>query len=146
MCARLELNDCQFQLRETVPVWLEEGRPAWLLWAGFARSESLQRWLTMAAQLVDIPARRFATRSTRTGRIQWHEVPLGLVARGIIDSNSGKPLLKMVTRAADPGEYERFEHSRMPIIELPRVSAERIVPPQPHTERPVMVQRALFAL
>jgi hypothetical protein len=145
MCARLELNDSQAELRQTVPVWLEEGRSAWLLWTGFARSESLHRWLTMGAQLVDIPARRFAIRSTRTDKIVWTEIPLGLVARGIIDSNSGRPLLKIVTRAAEPEEYARFEHWRLPVIELPRVSAERILSPKPHAERPVIVQPALFA-
>jgi hypothetical protein len=145
MCARIEVNHTQVELRQTVAVWLEEGRPAWLSWTGFARVESLPRWLGMGAQQVDVPARRFAGRSTRTGRVIWEEIPLGLVMRGIIDSNSGRPLLKIVTRPATAAEYVRFEHPRMPIIELPRVSAERILPPQPHTDRPVIVQPALFA-
>jgi hypothetical protein len=146
MCARLELHDTQVQLNQAVAVWLEEGRSAWLVWAGFARSESMNRWLGMGAQLVDIPARRFAARSTRTGRLAWEEIPLGLVMRGLIDSNSGKPLLKIVTRAARPDEYTRFEHPRVPLLELPRVSAERILPPQPISDRPVIVQPALFAM
>ena len=145
MCARLELNDLQVQLRQAVPVWLEEGRSTWLVWAGFARNESLNRWLAMGAQRVDIPARRFAGRSTLSRRVCWDDIPLGLVMRGLVDSNSGKPLLKIVTRASTAEEYARFEHPRMPLIELPRVSAERILPPPPLADRTVIVQPALFA-
>jgi hypothetical protein len=145
MCARLELNDMQVQPGQAVAVWLEEGRSAWLTWAGFARNESLARWLAMGAQLVDIPARRFAERSTRTRRLHWDEIALGMIVRGLVDSNSGKPLLKIVTRASTPEEYAFYDHPRMPLIERPRVSAERILPPAPLVERPVMFQPELFA-
>jgi hypothetical protein len=145
MCARLDLNDSQVQPGKAVPVWLEEGRSAWLIWAGFARTESLERWLAMGAQLVDVPAQRFAERSTRTRRLSWEEVPLGMIVRGIVDSNSGKPLLKILTRASNAIEYARFEHPRMPVIALPRVSAERILPPAPMVDQPIIVQRELFA-
>ena len=146
MCARLELNDSVLQLGQTLAVWLEERRSVWLVWTGFARNESLGRWLSMGAQLVDIPVRRFAERSNRTRRLVWDDVPLGLVVRGIIDSNSGKPLLKVVTRAATAEEYARFEHPRMPLIVAPRVSAEEILTPPPVGEQSWIVQAELFAI
>jgi hypothetical protein len=146
MCARLELNDTVLQPGQALAVWLEERRSAWLIWAGFARSESLGRWLSMGAQLVDIPAQRFAERSNRTRRLAWNDIPLGLVVRGIVDSNSGKPLLKIVTRAASPEEFARFEHPRMPLVEAPRVSAEQILAPPPVGEQSLIVQSELFAL
>lgn len=145
MCARLELNDTQIQPGMAVAIWLEEARSSWLTWAGFARSESLRRWLGMGAQLVDIPARRFAERSSRTRELVWEDVPLGMVIRGLIDSNSGKPRLKIVTRAATAEEFVKYQHPRMPVVERPRVSAERILPPAPLSEQSVMVQRELFA-
>lgn len=144
MCAVLELNETQIRRGRPVGVWLEGGKPVWLVWAGFARSESLGRWLAMGGQLVDIPAKRFAARSSRTGRLKWEEIPLGFVVCGLIDSNGGKPLLKLVTRASTPEEFARFEHPRMPVIEAPRVSAERILPPPPTGDKPVIVQPELF--
>jgi hypothetical protein len=144
MCARLELNETQVQPGNSVGVWLEDARAVWLAWSGVARRESLHRWLSMGGQLVDIPADRFASRSTRTGKLIWEDVPLGFVARGLIDSNGGKPLLKIVTRAATAEELQKFEHPRMPVIEPPRVSAERILPPHPAVERPLIVQPDLF--
>ena len=144
MCVRLELNDCQVLPGRAVAVWLEEGHSAWLAWAGFARAENLHRWLGMGAQLVDLPATRFATRSVATRQIAWHDVPLGMVMRGLVDSNSGRPLLKVLTRPATAAEIKFTGHPRMPAIELPRVSAERILPPRPTTEQRVMVQRTLF--
>ena len=146
MCARLELNDTVLQLGQALAVWLEERHSAWLIWAGFARNESLGRWLSMGAQLVDIPARRFAERSNRTRCLIWDDIPLGLVVRGIVDSNSGKPLLKVVTRAATAAEFARFEHPRMPLIETPRVSAEEILTPPPVGEQSFIVQAELFAV
>ena len=145
MCARLELNDTRRQPGQALAVWLEEQRSAWLIWAGFARSESLGRWLSMGGQLVDIPAQRFAERSNRTRRLVWDDVPFGLVVRGVVDSNSGKPLLKVVTRASTQAEFTRFEHPRMPLIETPRVSAEQILAPPPVGEQWMMVQTELFA-
>jgi hypothetical protein len=146
MCARLELNDTSRQPGQALAVWLEERHSAWLIWAGFARSESLGRWLSMGGQLVDIPAQRFAERSNRTRRLIWQDVPIGKVVRGIVDSNSGKPLLKVVTRAATPEEYARFEHPRMPFIEAPRVSAEQILELPPVGEHSMIIQSELFAM
>ncbi len=144
MCARLELNDTCYQSGQSVAVWLEEGHAAWLTWAGSVRRESLDRWLAMGAQLVDIPAQKFAERSNRTHGLLWESIPLGMVVRGIVDSMSGKPILKVVTRAATPEEAARFQHPRMPVIEPPRVSAECILPPHPVSECAVIVQPALF--
>ena len=84
------MNDASIRPGRPVAVWLEEGRPVWLVWAGFARKESLGRWLGMGAQLVDIPATRFAERSTRTRRLTWEDVPLGLVVRGLVESLSSR--------------------------------------------------------
>ena len=99
----------------------------------------------MGAQLVDIPAARFAVRSAAGRKLTWVEVPLGLVVRALVDSNSGKPLLKVLTRSATAAELKRIGHPRMPVVELPRVSAERTLPPRPTSERTMIVQRALFA-
>ena len=145
MCVRLELNDCVILPGKAVAVWLEEGHSAWLPWVGFARRENLQRWLGMGAQLVDIPAARFAIQSLADRRSTWVEVPLGMVLRALVDSISGKPLLKILTRPSTAAEFKRTGHPRMPVVELPRVSAERTLPPRPTTERTMMVQSALFA-
>ena len=144
MCARLELNDTCYQPGQSVAVWLEEGHATWLTWAGSVRRESLDRWLGMGAQLVDIPAQRFAERSNRTHELLWESISLGMVVRGIIDSVGGKPLLKILTRAATTEEAARFQHPRMPVIEPPRVSAECILPLPPVLEWAMIVQPGLF--
>ncbi len=74
--------------------------------------------------MVDVPAARFAERSERDRQLRWDDVACGSVVRGLIDPNAGKPLLKIVTRASTPEELVRFEHPRMPLIELPLFSAE----------------------
>lgn len=145
MCVRLELNESQVVLGRAVAVWLEEGHAAWLAWAGFSRAENLQRWLGMGAQLVDVPATRFAVRSFMSRKLAWEEVPLGMVVRGLVDSNSGRPLLKVVTRLSTAAEMKRLGCARLPVVELPRVSAERTLPPRPLAERTMLVEASLFA-
>lgn len=76
---------------------------------------------------MDVPAHRFAERSTTTGKLIWDDVPSGQIVRGLIDPNNGKPLLKIVTRSSSEEELAHYEHPRMPLIELPLFSAE-IVP------------------
>lgn len=106
-----------------VRVWRSTGQ-AELVWAGFARKESLGWWKKRAGEMVDVPAERFAERSDRDGQLRWDDVLRGYVVRGLIDPNDGKPLLKIVTRASTAEELARFEHPRMPLIEPPLFSAE----------------------
>ena len=89
------------------------------IWAGFARSEILAWWRKRGAVLIDIPAERFAERSEVTGKLIWDDVEEGLVIRGILDIQAGRPLVKVVTRASTSTELERFQHRRMPILEEP---------------------------
>jgi hypothetical protein len=102
-----------------------------LIWAGFARRESLGWWKKNGAELVDIPAHRFAERSDRDRQLRWDELPPGHVVRGLLDPHGGHPLLKVVTRASTPEELARYEHDRMPLLELPLISAEIISTPAP---------------
>ena len=95
-------------------------------WAGFARSEILSWWQKRGAVLVDLPAERFAERSEVTGKLIWDEVADGFVIRGLVDIQdiqdiqATQPLIKIVTRASSPEEIDRFQHPRMPLLEVPR--------------------------
>lgn len=89
-------------------------------WAGFARNEILSWWQKQGAVLIDIPAERFAERSGVTGKLIWDGVADGFVIRGLLDIQTTRPLIKVVTRPANPEEMERFQHPRMPVLEPPR--------------------------
>ena len=92
-------------------------------WAGFARSEILSWWQKRGAVLIDIPADRFAERSEVTGKLVWDAVADGFVIRGLVDIQTIQPLIKVVTRASSPEELGRFQHLRMPLLEVPRFAA-----------------------
>ena len=89
-------------------------------WAGFARNEILSWWQKQGAVLIDVPAERFAERSGGTGKLIWDDVADGFVIRGLLDIQTAQPLIKVVTRASNPEELDRFQHPRMPLIEPPR--------------------------
>lgn len=125
MCAAFELNSRVLRPGKLVRVWRER-QPATLVWAGFARRESLGWWRGKGADLVDIPAERFAERGRDDGQLRWDAVPVGLVIRGLVDPHEGKPLLKVVTRASTAEEATRFHHERMPLLEVPLFSAEAL--------------------
>lgn len=138
MCAALELNRRVIRPSKWVRVWRNQLACEQFVWAGFARKESLGWWKRQGGELVDVPAHRFAERSDRDGQLRWDEVPVGLVVRGLLDPNDGKPLLKVVTRASTTEEIARFEHPRMPLIEAPlfnaEIPAEEAAPQQPQGE------------
>jgi hypothetical protein len=67
----------------------------------------------------DFPADRFAERSEVTGKLVWDHVEEGLVIRGLVDTQTTQPLIKIVTRASGPDEMARFQHPRMPLLEKP---------------------------
>ena len=69
--------------------------------------------------LLDIYADRFAERSDNTGKLIWDAVPNRFVIRGLLDRQSGEPLIKIVTRASTPEEIQKFQHPRMPVLEAP---------------------------
>ena len=127
MCAALELNSRMIRPGKLLPLWRRK-KLEQLVWAGFARKESLGWWKRKGGELVDVPAHRFAERSDRDKQLWWDDVPAGLIVRGLVDPNEGGTLLlKIVTRASTDEEMQRFEHSRMPLIEEPIFSAE--IPP-----------------
>jgi hypothetical protein len=129
MCAVLGIKTRVLRPGRPVPLWRAGGQGEFV-WAGFAKKESLGWWKkTKNAELVDVPALRFAERSDRDGQLRWDDVPGGCVVRGLIEPNDGKPLLKIVTRASTAEEMARFEHPRMPLIEAPLFNAEIIEPP-----------------
>ena len=125
MCAAFELKNRILRPGKLVRVWRSQ-QPAVLVWAGFARRESLGWWEKNGGELVDIPAERFAERSERDRQLRWDAVPAGMVIRGVVDPHDGKPLLKVVTRASTAEEFARFQHDRMPFLEAPLFSAESL--------------------
>ena len=128
MCAALELNSRIYRPGRWVRCWKADRILTELVWAGFARKESLGWWKKNGGELVDVPAHRFAERSDRDRQLRWDDVPAGLIVRGLIEPNDGKPLLKVVTRASTPEELLRFEHPRMPLIEPALFSTD--IPPE----------------
>jgi len=88
-------------------------------WIGFARAEILDWWQRKGGLLLDIYADRFAERSDQTGNLIWDAVPHEFVIRGILDRQTGKPVVKIVTRESSREELERFQHPRMPLLEKP---------------------------
>ena len=136
MCAALELNSRMIRPGKLTGAW-RKGNAEQLIWAGFARKETLGWWKRQGAELVDVPAHRFAERSERDRQLRWDDVPAGLVVRGIVVVETATPLLKIVTRAATPAEIGRFAHPRMPLIEEPIFSASPIEadPPQQNPQR-----------
>ena len=50
-------------------------------------------------------------------------MPRDFVIRALLDHQTGKPLIKIVTRASSPEELERFQHPRMPLLEFPLFGA-----------------------
>ena len=137
MCAALELNQTRIRPGQLVAVW-GRGGALRMVWAGFARKESLGWWKRQGGELVDVPAHRFAERSDRDRQLRWDDIPPGCVVRGLLDPHDGQPLLKIVTRASTPDELARYEHPRMPLLEAPLISAEII--PLPPTETPAQAE------
>ena len=133
MCAALELNETRLRPGQLVAVWTARGALR-VVWAGFARRESLRWWKQQGGELVDIPAHRFAERSDRDRQLRWDQLPPGHVIRGLLApaaARDGDPLLKVVTRPSTPEELARYEHDRMPVLEIPLRSAEIIPVPAP---------------
>ena len=118
MCARFEFNQQTCKPGAEVVVRAERG-VARHVWAGFARREALDWWMRRGGEVVDVYADRFAERSDSTGKLEWDDVPAGLVIRGVVDRQTGQPLLKVVTRASSEEERSRFDHLRMPVMEPP---------------------------
>ena len=144
MCAAIELNKTILRPGGWVCVWAHISGLR-LVWAGFARRESLGWWKKKGAELVDIPAHRFAERSEVSGELRWDDVPAGRIVRGIVDRSGETPLLKVVTRQSDAEELARFEHPRMPLIEAPLFSADVVdVSLLPPLEKPRWEQGTLF--
>lgn len=94
------------------------------VWAGFARLEIMDWWQRKGGVLLDIYADRFAERSDKTRKLVWDAIPSHFVIRGLVDHQTGAPLIKIVTRASTPEEFDKFQHPRMPVMEealYPRV-------------------------
>jgi hypothetical protein len=127
MCAVLGIKTRILRPGRLVPFWRATGQ-AELIWAGFARKESLGWWKKRNAELVDIPADRFAERSDKDRQLRWDDMPEGCVVRGLIEPNEGRPMLKVVTRASSEEEILRFQHGRMPLTEPPLFNAQVIEP------------------
>jgi hypothetical protein len=139
MCAALGKQNKIIRPGKLVPFW--RGACAeQLVWAGFARKETMGWWKRKGGELVDVPAERFAERSDRDRQLRWDDIPPGQVVRGLVDANDGQPLLKIVTRASTPEELARFEHDRMPLLEAPLFSAAPLDQP----EEPKPAQGELF--
>ena len=68
-------------------------------WAGFSRAEILSWWQQKGGLLIDLPAERLAELSDVTGKLVWADMPECLVIRGLVDTQTTDPLIKVVTRA-----------------------------------------------
>ena len=89
-------------------------------WAGVARNEILAWWQKEGANLIDIPAERFAERSEVTVKLVWDELDEGLVIRGLVDVQNTQQLIKIATWASSPEELDRFQHPRMLLVKVDR--------------------------
>lgn len=118
MCATFQFKGKSFKPGQEVTGSGERGVVRHV-WAGFARHEILDWWQKKGAALIDLPATRFAERSEVTGKLVWEDVAEGLVIRGLVDTQTPQPLIKVVTRASTPPELERFQHPRMPLLAAP---------------------------
>lgn len=118
MCATYEFRGRNFRPAREVIARSREGivRP---VWAGFARGEILDWWKNKGGLLLDLPADRFAERSSDTGKLSWDDVPAGLVMRGVTENRESSPIVRIVTRPATQSEALRFGHHRMPLLEDP---------------------------
>lgn len=126
MCAAYSFGGRIFRPGKEVPVVTARGHIR-LPWAGFARAEILAWWLGKGGEPVDLPAVRFAERSQSTGRLIWEDIPEGLVIRGLAREGT----VRVVTRSATPEEIARFDHPRMPVLEVARFPMPAIpLPPQ----------------
>ena len=116
MCSAFQFRQQTFRPGTEVlarsPLGLER-----LVWAGFAKKESLAWWTGEGGVLLDLPADRFAERSDMTGRLIWSDIPVRCVLRGLMDRRGTSPLLKIVTRASTLQEIGVFQHPRMPFLE-----------------------------
>lgn len=118
MCASFQFKKQTFKPGKEVVAVGESGivrHP----WAGFARIEIINWWQRQGAVLLDIYADRFAERSDKTGQLIWDAVPRDFVIRGLLDVQTGQPLIKIVTRASEDDEFARFQHPRMPVVDEP---------------------------
>jgi hypothetical protein len=138
MCARFDLNETRCKPGAIVVACGKKGIESHI-WAGFARQETLGWWKRKGAEAVDIYADRFAERARGTGKLNWDVVPAGVVIRGIVDYQTGHPLIKVVTRPSTQEELSRFDHPRMPVFEPPLF--ERLPLPE---APPPSVQPELF--
>ena len=118
MCAVFEFKKQVFKPGKEITAKAEPGIVSHV-WAGFARAEILDWWQRKGGVHFDIHADRFAERSDKTGRLIWDSLPHDYVIRGLLDYQTGNPLIKIVTRESSREELLRFQHPRMPLIELP---------------------------
>lgn len=122
MCAVFEFKKKGFKPGKEVIAKAESGAIQHV-WAGFARAEILDWWQRKGGILLDIHADRFAERSDITGKLIWDAVPRDFVIRGLLDFQTGKPVIKIVTRESSREELQHFEHPRMPLLEFPLFGA-----------------------
>ena len=118
MCAVYQFKGRVFKPGKPVAARAETGIVRHV-WAGFARAEILDWWQRKGGLLLDIYAERFAERSDQSGHLIWDDVPRDFVIRGLVDSRSGEPLIRVVTRESTEAELARFQHPRMPVLETP---------------------------
>ena len=133
MCATFEFKTQIFKPGKEVVAVAEPGivrHP----WAGFARAEILEWWQRKGGVLLDIYADRFAERSDKTGKLIWDAVPREFLIRGLLDQQTGQPMVKIVTRDSTAEELARFQHPWMPVLEPPLFQAPDIDFGQQETE------------
>ena len=137
--AALESMSTMHRPGRLIAAWVGAGFDR-AIWGGFARSERLSWWLKQGFQPVDIPASRFAERSSRDGRLHWGDVPEGCVIRGLWDRASGSPQILVLTRSASHMERKFYGHHRMPALERPIYSCALIAQDAGPDGRPAQME------
>ena len=116
MCAAIEFSTRVIRLGRRIAFRHAAGE-AELPWMGFAREEVLGWWRLRGAELVDLPADRFAQRSEFDRQIRWTDLPAGQVIRALLDLTPEEPVIRVLTRPSTPEEHNRLQVTRMPVTD-----------------------------
>jgi len=127
MCAAIEFSTRVVRLGRRIAFRHAAGE-AELPWMGFAREEVLGWWRLRGAELVDLPADRFAQRSEFDRQIRWTDLTVGQVIRALLDLTPEEPVIRVLTRPSTPEEHKRLQVTRMPVTDAAILHPAACVP------------------
>lgn len=110
MCSRMcQVQRVPLRVGDTVEAIGPDGARFTARWQGFARGETIQKWLDGGWTLCTIQVTDFAERNRRTGQNVWAGKPA--VVQGI--HLNGR--VSVVTRESTPAERDYYGHHRVPL-------------------------------